>query len=334
MASSGPTSATERNGERCQSTTSISAAEAISENGTIVQRTFERVNANSDRCELTATTAVIRIRFTPYCAEAAAPTRASTPLAPTPSSGDDTAPAAVAASASTETLYATRTGGRCSSNWVMAGARKTTSRPAAQPKRTIEATPKTNDSETPPVSTPSTGTGNRSASVEARSSAARPSSVVVLCGVTAKDTTAAQVTPRPAAQTGRRTARSRGGGKTRRVMSRLPVQVVGLYDLDAEAAERDEHERQNDSDCDESRLPVQHLKPPPGRIAGRRRFSRLSARATSPGRGKRCGRYLTPCRPASASGRRAQANCWRYQPVSGVTATPCPDEWIIQPPPT
>src|SRR5215218_685335 len=261
MASSGPTSATDRNGERCQSTTSISAAEAIKENGTIVQRTFERASAKSERCELTATTAVIRIRFTPYWAEAAAPTRARTPPAPSPCSGDEAAPAAVAASASTETLYTTRIGGRCSRSWVTAGARKTTSRPAAQPKRTIEATPKTNESETPPVSTPSTGTGKRSASVEARSSAARPSSVVVLCGVTAKDTTAAEVTPRPAAHTGTSTARSRGGGKTRRVMSRLPVQVV--VDLDAEAAERDENERENGGDDNESRLPVQHVKPPP-----------------------------------------------------------------------
>src|SRR5512133_1077260 len=134
-----------------------------------------------------------------------------------------------------------RTGGRCSSSCVIAGARKTTRRPAAQPKRTIEATPKTNESETPPVSTPSTGTGKRSARVEASRSAARPSSVAVLCGVTAKDTTAAQVTPRPAAQTGTSTARSRDGGKTRRVMSRLPVQVV--VDLDAEAAKREENER-------------------------------------------------------------------------------------------
>src|SRR5215217_4867528 len=240
MASSGPTSATDRNGERCQSTTSISAAEAIKENGTIVQRTFERASAKSERCELTATTAVIRIRFTPYWAEAAAPTRARTPPAPSPCSGDEAAPAAVAASASTETLYTTRIGGRCSRSWVTAGARKTTSRPAAQPKRTIEATPKTNESETPPVSTPSTGTGNRSAKVEALTSAAMPSSVAAWCGVVAKATAAAHVTPSPPMQTGARTTSSRGGGKTRRVMSRLPVQVVG--ELVAEAGERDEHE--------------------------------------------------------------------------------------------
>jgi hypothetical protein len=97
----------------------------------------------------------------------------------------------------------------------MHGATKTTSSPAAQPKRTIEATPKTNESETP-RSTPSTGTGKRSASVEAVSSAAMPRSVVVLCGTTANDAAAAQATPRPATQTGRRTARTRGGGRARR----------------------------------------------------------------------------------------------------------------------
>jgi hypothetical protein len=40
------------------------------------------------------------------------------------------------------------------------------------------------------------------------------------------------------------------------------------------------------------------------------------------------------CSPASASGRRAQANRCLYQPVSGASATPWPDEWIIQPSPT
>src|SRR2546423_7933522 len=105
MARSGPTSTTERNGERCQRTTSISAAEAISENGTIVQRRFERASENRDRRELTATTAVIRTRLTAYCAEAAAPTRARTPLAPASwPRGAESAPAPVAASPTTETL--------------------------------------------------------------------------------------------------------------------------------------------------------------------------------------------------------------------------------------
>src|ERR1700745_1719803 len=103
---------------------------------------------------------------------------------------------------------------------------QTTISPAAQPKSTIEATPKTNESDTPPVSTPSTGTGKRSARVEAASSAARPMSVVVLCGGTANEAAAAHATPRPATHTGTRTASNRGGGKARRVMQALPVQVV------------------------------------------------------------------------------------------------------------
>src|SRR5580765_636719 len=49
IASSGPTSATERNGERSQSTTSINAAEAISEKGTIVTRMFVLVSEKTER---------------------------------------------------------------------------------------------------------------------------------------------------------------------------------------------------------------------------------------------------------------------------------------------
>ena len=67
-------------------------------------RMFVFASENSERRALTATTAVISSRLTAYWAEAAAPTRASTPLAPSPFRGADTAPAAVAASATTETL--------------------------------------------------------------------------------------------------------------------------------------------------------------------------------------------------------------------------------------
>ena len=44
IASSGPTSATERTGERSQSTTSISAADAMNANGTMVARTCVRIS--------------------------------------------------------------------------------------------------------------------------------------------------------------------------------------------------------------------------------------------------------------------------------------------------
>src|SRR5215813_8741656 len=262
MASSGPTSATDRNGERSQSTTSISAAEAISENGTIVTRRFAPASVKSEPRELTATTAVKRIRLTTYCAEAADPTRARTPVAPSPAIGVETAAAAVAASATTETLYAIRIGGRCSSSCEAAGARATTITPAAQPKRTIEATPKTKDSETPPTSMPSTGTGKRSARVDAASRAAMPMTVVVLCGVTAKDAIAPTVTPRPATQTGTMTASSRVGGRTRcdMVPVPLPVEVVG--ELDAETGKRDQNERQNCGQGHEPWLPVEHVNLP------------------------------------------------------------------------
>src|SRR5436305_10255933 len=165
---------------------------------------------------------------------------------------------------------------------VIAGARQTTNSPAAQPKSTIEATPKTNESETPPVSIPSTGTGKRSARVEAASSARRPTSVVVLCGVTAKDTAPAHATPRPAAQTGTMTARTRAGGRTRCVMARLPVEVVG--ELDAEAGERNQDERENGGQSDESWLPVEQRQPPQGRLVGRGQVSILVPVVTSPGR--------------------------------------------------
>ena len=44
IATSGPASAANSHGVRCQSTTSMSAVDAISVNGMIVQRTFERIS--------------------------------------------------------------------------------------------------------------------------------------------------------------------------------------------------------------------------------------------------------------------------------------------------
>ena len=61
---------------------------------------------------------------------------------------------------------------------MIAGAAKATRTPASQPNKTSALAPKTNESETPPLSTPSTGTGKRLASVEAASSAVTPSKVV------------------------------------------------------------------------------------------------------------------------------------------------------------
>src|SRR5690242_4187050 len=150
--------------------------------------------------------------------------------------------------------------GRCSKSCVTAGASTTTSRPAAQPKRTIEATPKTNDSETPGGPTPSTGTGKRSARVEAVTRAANPRMVVVLCGVIANDAIAAHVTPRPGRQTGNTTANRRGGGRAGRLTAPLPVQVQPV--LEACAEKRDEQERDHGGKGNEARTPLQHFQPP------------------------------------------------------------------------
>jgi len=63
--------------------------------------------------------------------------------------------------------------------------------PAAQPKRTTPATPKTKPSETPRASFPSTGTGYRCATVDAASTPKMPASVVAPCGSPANANAAA-----------------------------------------------------------------------------------------------------------------------------------------------
>jgi hypothetical protein len=68
-------------------------------------------------------------------------------------------PAAAAAIAKTAELNATRIGGRCPRDCTTAVAMKATSAASAQPKSTAIATGKTNESEMPPESTPSIGTG-------------------------------------------------------------------------------------------------------------------------------------------------------------------------------
>src|SRR5687768_13767278 len=68
-------------------------------------------------------------------------------------------PAAAAAIANTAELNATRIGGRCPRDCTTAVAMNATSAASAQPKSTAIATGNTNESETPPESTPSIGTG-------------------------------------------------------------------------------------------------------------------------------------------------------------------------------
>src|SRR3954470_11605207 len=147
--------------------------------------------------------------------------------------------------------------GRCSSSCVIVGGRTTTSTPAAQPKRTIDATPKTKESETP-GSIPSTGTGKRSAKVDAARSATRPISVVVLCCESANETAPASVTARPARQTGATTARSRGGGSWWST-SPLPVQIQYVAPT---ADDGDREERKDSDEHEQAGSPLQHRQPP------------------------------------------------------------------------
>ena len=119
-----------------------------------------------------------------------------------------------------------RISGRCSSSCMIAGAAKATSTPASQPKRTSALAPKTNESETPPLSTPSTGTGKRLASVEAASSAVTPSRVVASCGSSTNATAAARTVAKPSVQTGTTTVSRRFGISLLSPVG-LPLPVVG-----------------------------------------------------------------------------------------------------------
>jgi hypothetical protein len=85
----------------------------------------------------------------------------------------------------------------------------------AQPKSTRPATAKTNPSETPFASAPSTGTGNRSARVAATRKAVTPPTVVHDPGSRKKVMVAARNAATPTRETGATTARSLAGGSAR-----------------------------------------------------------------------------------------------------------------------
>jgi hypothetical protein len=74
--------------------------------------------------------------------------------------------------------------------------------------------------------------------------------------VIANDTIAAQVTPRPARQTGTTTASRRGGGKAFCLTAPLPVQVQPV--LETGAKKRDNQQRDHGGDGNEARTPLQH----------------------------------------------------------------------------
>src|SRR6478752_5451310 len=93
----------------------------------------------------------------------------------------------------------------------------------AQPKSTSAATAKTKPSETPFASAPSTGTGNRSASVDATTNATTPATVVAEPGLCKKENVAARCAATPSRETGATTASSLAGGSARTLIrSDLP----------------------------------------------------------------------------------------------------------------
>src|SRR4051812_36981587 len=90
-----------------------------------------------------------------------------------------------------------------------------------QPKRISSATAKTKPSETPFASAPSTGTGKRSARVEASRNATTPSIVVVEPGLLKKENVAARYAATPTSETGATTASSLAGGSARPLIFEL-----------------------------------------------------------------------------------------------------------------
>src|SRR5512133_572567 len=91
----------------------------------------------------------------------------------------------------------------------------------------------------------------------------------------------------------------------------------------------DQH--QDSDESDQLWLPLQHSVNPS--VDGQTRgLSRVAVLEESPERGiMRIRTYDPETRPASASGRRPQANRLAYQPLSCAAATPKPDEWMNHP---
>src|SRR6266508_3894439 len=133
----------ETSGDRCQRTTSTSAADAISPKMMIVQRRLAWISSRKGRRDVAATTSEMRTRLMPYCVDAEIATLAMRASVPSP----------------------------------LIRLTKNPPTPAAQPKRTIALAAKTNESETPPLFGPSIGTGYRLARVDAARSAATPNSM-------------------------------------------------------------------------------------------------------------------------------------------------------------
>src|SRR5919197_3888659 len=147
-----------------------------------------------------------------------------------------------------------RIGAPCSSRVTTAGVAKSTGAPAARPNSSTAEIPKTKASETPFASTPSSGTGNRSASREAASSAETPSSVVAECSLVANDAAAATVVANPAAQTGRTTGKTRPVAASSAVTRLLPLENVEIRTADGDR----DHHGGNQQEQQPGAVPLEH----------------------------------------------------------------------------
>src|SRR3954447_12603050 len=131
----------------------------------------------------------------------------------------------------------------------------------AQPKSTRAATANTKPRETPFASAPSTGTGNRSASVDATRKAVTPASVVHDPGSRKNVIVAARYAATPIRETGATTARSLAGGSARPLMQRggpLPGEVQP----DAGAVRNREGDQgSHDEQSSDLRIPLKHGDP-------------------------------------------------------------------------
>src|SRR6266508_517015 len=116
----------------------------------------------------------------------------------------------------------------------------------------------------------------------------------------------------------------------------MPYYFAVLPGPPFQVAQKSGQKSSNDGKVRELYLPVEHLVLSRVRRLGRPQYPSTPVEPTSPFRVIRQSRVesrLRYERPASRSGRRAQAKRSTYQPEKGTSVTPCPDEWIIQPPP-
>src|SRR3954462_8231709 len=163
----------------------------------------------------------------------------------------------------TPALKIVRMNALCRKIATIVGAVTETKVAGAQPNRSRAATAKTKPSETPFASAPSTGTGNRSASVEASRNAPTPTTVVVEPGSPAKENVAATYAATPTRETGATTARSLAGGSTRPLINeRVLPGEVGSRPGEVGKLAREDHKGRQNHDRRHLRVPLNHQNPP------------------------------------------------------------------------